>query len=128
MISGILMEILKRIRLSFSLRELLQSLLPCWSESRVKRLKHRYRSIYLLRKGIKKIDYEFDAINMIKLMKQMKLLVQVLLNPTQKMLLGFQKKNVLDSDSDEFNNSDDGDDLKFIQKMKSDNSFIRLMN
>jgi hypothetical protein len=38
---------------------------------------------------MKKLNHEFDAINLLKLMKQVRLLVAVLLNPTQKMLLGF---------------------------------------
>ena len=40
------------------------------------------RNHYLFYKGQKKLDKEFDAIHMIKLMKQVKLLVNVLLNPT----------------------------------------------
>lgn len=65
---------------------------------------------------------------MIKLMKQVKLLVKVLLNPTQKMLLGFQKSNVLDSESSscEVGDSDD-DDVKIVSKIKSHNQLIRLM-
>jgi len=42
-------------------------------------------------------------------MKQMKLLVSVLMNPTQKMLLGFQKKNIIDSDSSDAENKSDDD-------------------
>jgi len=33
------------------------------------------------------------------------------MNPTQKMLLGFQKKNVLDSDSSDEENEDDDNEL-----------------
>jgi hypothetical protein len=102
--------------------------LPFWTSSRVRRLKERkeYRNHYLLKKDIKKIDHEFDAINIIKLMKQVKLMASVLLNPIQKMLLGFQKQNVIDSDSSDGIDSDE-DDVKVIQKMKSSNTFIKLM-
>lgn len=42
------------------------------------------------------------------------------------MLLGFQKKNVLDSDSSDEDNSDDENELQIISKMKSTNSFVKL--
>lgn len=85
----------------FTLREILKDCLPCWRSAKVKELKknEKYRNHYLFHKGCQKLDNEFDAINMIKLMKQARLLVKVLLNPTQKMLLSFQKYNVLDSES-----------------------------
>ncbi len=59
-------------------------------------------------------------------MKQMKLLVDVLLAPTQKMLLGFQKKNVLDSDTSEGENASDEDDVRMIERIKSDNPLIKI--
>jgi len=53
------------------------SKLPCWNNKRVKRLKskEKYRNHYLFYKGIEKLENQFDAINLIKLMKQVKLLV-----------------------------------------------------
>jgi len=62
-------------------------------------------------KGKEKIEYLFDGINLLKLLKQLKLLVTVLMNPTQKIQLGFQKKNVLDSDSTDDENKSEDDDI-----------------
>ncbi len=125
-----LQEIQQRGRFVFTLREIIKDAMPCWRSSKVKKMKEsdKFRNHYLFHKGCEKLDNEFDAINMIKLMKQVKLLVKVLLNPTQKMLLGFQKYNVLDSESsqDEGVDSDD-DDVKVVSKMKSPNQMIRLI-
>ena len=76
-------EITQRARFKFTIKEILTNALPCWRNARVKELKKHdsYRNHYLYLKGCQKLDYEFDAINMIKLMKQVKLLAKVLLNP-----------------------------------------------
>ena len=107
----------------------MKSIFSCCLKKRAKRLKNEddYRNHYLYYKGVKKLSREFDAINLLKLMKQVKLLVQVLLNPTQKMLLGFQRQNVIDSDSSEEDLGDDEDGIQIIKKMKSQNEFVKLM-
>lgn len=120
-INSYLEEIQKRGKFIFSLKEILKNVMPCWRDSRIKSLKKKetYRNHYLFHKGCQKLDNEFDAINMIKLMKQVKLLAKVLLNPAQKMLLGFQKQNALDSESSENENVNDSedDDVKIVSKM-----------
>lgn len=79
-----LQEIEQRGRFVFTVREIIKDIMPCWSKSKIKKLKgnQSHRNHYLFHKGCQKLDNEFDAINMIKLMKQVKLLVKVLLNPT----------------------------------------------
>ena len=123
-------EIKNRGKFLFTVKEIFKNVLPCWRSSRVKKFKKNdtFRNHYLVHKGCQKLDNEFDAIHMIKLMKQVKLLVKVLLNPTQKMLLGFQKQNVLDSESsDNEGNESDEDDVMMVSKMKSANEFIRVL-
>ena len=104
----------------------MQSILPCWRDKYVKQRKRedQFRNHYIYKKGKAKIENEFDAINLLKLLKQLKLLLSVLMNPTQKMLLGFQRKNVLDSDSSDHRSDDE---KQLIQKLRSDNSFVKLM-
>ncbi len=46
---------------------------------------------------------------MIKMIRQMKLMTYILLNKKQKLLLKFQKKNVLDSETDSSSDSDNED-------------------
>eukprot|EP00347_Sterkiella_histriomuscorum_P008117 403346311 len=96
------------------------------------------RKIRLFKKGVKRINQEFDAMSLMKLMNQFKLLTKVLLNPTQKMLLGFQKKNILNSESsDNEENPFSGrssdseefeDESKIIKKLKAQNQLLRLVS
>ncbi len=120
---------MNRINFNYTTREIMKSIFSCCLKKKAKRLKNQddYRNHYLYDKGVKRLSREFDAINLLKLMKQVKLLVQVLLNPTQKMLLGFQRQNVIDSDSSEADLSDDEDGIQIIKKMKSQNNLIKLM-
>ena len=101
--------------------------MPCWRKAKAKIYKgdEAFRNHYLFHKGQKKLDKEFDAIHMIKLMKQVKLLVNVLLNPTQKLLLHFQKSNVINSDTSSEEGTEE-DDVKLVNKVKHTNEFIRL--
>ena len=50
-------------------------------------------------------------------MKQVKLLSSTLLHPTQKLLLGFARRNVLDCESSDYESEDD--DIKLVKKMKT---------
>eukprot|EP00347_Sterkiella_histriomuscorum_P014903 403359074 len=84
-------------------------------------------NIYLFQKGVKKIDHEIDAISLMKLMNQVKLLTLILLNPTQKMMLGFQKKNVLDSDSSDEEDKNYQEEVRLMQKVKSQNPMAKLI-
>lgn len=110
------------------MKEIFKKTLLCLTNKRLKKLKYdkETRNHYLFSKAIHKINNEFDAINLLKMMKQVKLMSRILLNPAQKLLLGFQKKYVLDSsDSDQHRSSDD--DTKLIEKMRSDNPFVKIM-
>eukprot|EP00347_Sterkiella_histriomuscorum_P018613 403344852 len=125
LINNIIHQILNRVNFKINLVDLLRTVFQKFIGKKQIRQNLKYRSVYLYNKGVKKIDNEFDAISLIKLMKQVKLLTSTLLNPTQKMMLGFQKQNVLDSDSSD-NNSEE-DDVALVKKLRSQNKFIRLM-
>ncbi|CDW89641.1 UNKNOWN [Stylonychia lemnae] len=129
LLSRILFEIQNRLNVAFKIKNILKITLGLVTKNDLKMRKENqdFRQIYLFKKGVSKIDNEFDAISLLKLMKQVKLLSQVILNPTQRLLLGFQRKNVLDSDSSDANNSDE-DDLKIINRMKSKSAFVKLMS
>ena len=55
----------------FSFRDVLRYTLRCVRKKNLDEERHidKYRRIYLFQKGIKKIDHEFDAISLYKLMK-----------------------------------------------------------
>ncbi|CDW74282.1 UNKNOWN [Stylonychia lemnae] len=124
----VLVEIQSRLRFKYNFKNIIQYTFKCYRRKHIheKKSEDKYRRMFLFEKGIKKIDHEFDAISLCKHMKQLKLLTSVLLDPTQKLLLGFQRKNALDSESSD-HYSDDDDDVQIIKKMKTKNEFVRLM-
>ncbi|CDW90070.1 UNKNOWN [Stylonychia lemnae] len=123
----ILFEIQNRVNFKFTFKDVLRATFGFIRSKDLSSKKHEelYRKQYLFRKGVKKINHEFDAISLLKLMKQVKLLTQVILGPTQKLLLGFAKKNVLDSESSGQETEDD--DVRIIKRMRSKNPFVKLL-
>eukprot|EP00347_Sterkiella_histriomuscorum_P011719 403371372 len=108
-------------------REIVKTSFSCIRKKTLDEKRHddQYRKIFLFKKGVKKINNEFDGISLIKLMKQMKLLTSIILNPTQKLLLGFSQKNLLDSENSQ--NESEEDDVKIVKSLRSQNNFIKLM-
>eukprot|EP00347_Sterkiella_histriomuscorum_P011755 403371224 len=119
LIQRIIDEVLNRVSFKFSLADLIKTTLYKLRPGDLGLVKHldSHRNIYLFKKGVKKINNEFDALSMLKLMKQVKLLTTTLLNPSQRLMLGFQKKNVLDSDSS--NQNSEEDDVRLVKNLKN---------
>eukprot|EP00347_Sterkiella_histriomuscorum_P017277 403350001 len=128
LVQRIIDEVLNRVSFKFSLADLIKTTLYKLRPGDLGLVKHldSHRNIYLFKKGVKKINNEFDALSILKLMKQVKLLTTTLLNPSQRLMLGFQKKNVLDSDTS--NQNSEEDDVKLVKKIKSKNNFIKLIS
>eukprot|EP00347_Sterkiella_histriomuscorum_P021707 403333044 len=129
-IEKIFNEIVGRINFKLSIKEILRLSFKCFrKQSKLKEQNDQSnnRNIYLFQKGVKKIDHEIDAISLMKLMNQVKLLTLILLNPTQKMMLGFQKKNVLDSDSSDEEDKNYQEEVRLMQKVKSQNPMAKLI-
>eukprot|EP00347_Sterkiella_histriomuscorum_P021629 403333316 len=91
--------------------------------NQISRKKRHYKNIskhkkhFLYKKGENKVAGELDCISMIKMIRQMKLMTYILLSKKQKLLLKFQRKNVLDSDTSSSSDSDkeDGDAFKMLR-------------
>lgn len=58
-----------------------------------------YSHHYYFRKGVYKLQEELDVVTMLKSMRRVKLLTSTLLTQTQKMILKFQRKNLIESNS-----------------------------
>ncbi|CDW82856.1 UNKNOWN [Stylonychia lemnae] len=78
----------------------------CFRKKRYLKQKPRFMKHFLYRKGERKVAEELDCIQMIKMIRQMKLLTYVLLTKKQKLLLKFQRRNVLDYDTQSSSDSD----------------------
>jgi len=74
---------------------------------------------YIYRKGEKKLQAELNCIQIIKGMRQLKLMTEVLLSQKQKMLLKFQRRNVIDLDSSSSSSSEDERESHKLMKHKN---------
>ncbi len=69
-VSEIFKEIQSRVGFKYEIKDLLLSTVFCCLRSRVEKNKtnDKYRNHYLFYKGVKKLNHEFDAINLLKVM------------------------------------------------------------
>lgn len=65
------------------MKDIFKKVFLCLSTKKLKSLKHnsQFRHHYLFQKASHKINHEFDAIALLKMMKQVKLMARILLNP-----------------------------------------------
>ncbi len=87
--------------------------------------KKENRQQFLYYKAREKLEKNFDALSLLRFMQQMQLLAPILLDQNQKLLMHFQKKQVIDTDTS--SEDSDIDDLKTIQYLNGKNPFIKLM-
>lgn len=67
-------------------------------------------------KGERKIKNELDCINILTKMRYLDVLVSLFLNSNQKLLLGFQRKNVIQEDTGAISSEEEQDKTKDIIK------------
>ena len=80
------------------------------------RLRPRFRDHLYFEIGQEKLLEELDWVTIIKAVRQLKLLTQVLLSKKQKFLMKFQRNNVIDSSSS--GTSDEGQ-MNIVDLMES---------
>ena len=78
----------------------------------------------LYRKGDKKLERELDVVNLVRSIRKLRLMARVLLTPSERMLLKFQRKNVIESTS----SSSDSDHYGFdtIKLLNSKKGIVKL--
>lgn len=97
-IKRILDYMLLRTRLTYDYYEIFHYLFCCrWLFNRTKsptNITDRRHALY--DKGYEKLEQELDIVNIIKNLRQLRLMTRFLLNNEQKVLLKFQRKNVIE--------------------------------
>ena len=75
-------------------------------------------------KGSHKLAFELDVVNIMRSMRDLKLMSEALLGPKERMLLKFQHKNVIKFET----SSTDSDNYTYdtVKLMKSTNNFVKL--
>lgn len=93
-VKAILMNLINRKRFFYSFKDILESFFKCLCFRSTKQKQH-----YLYDKGERKLISELDVVQLLRTIRQTKLLTQVILNQRQKMLLKFQRKNLIETSS-----------------------------
>ena len=107
----------------YNLSNILHFVFCCASCKRIRQLaknSNYYRSHMLYGEGEGKLQEELDCITFLKSIRQLKLLTQVLLTRKQKLMLRFQKANVLDSETSSSDSDKGGGMLLLKQLQKRD--------
>lgn len=99
--------VLKRERFQYGASEIADYLCRCLclkgKTQLLRTLENREHILY--NKGARKLKQELDIVNLVRQIRQLRLMAKVLLKPSERLLLKFQRKNVVEltsssSDSD----------------------------
>ncbi len=121
----VLEYILLRVRFTYGYKEIFTYLSQCLC-LRQKNLNDTFelRKQLLYKKGNNKLERELDIVNLVRSIRQLRLMASVLLGPTERMLLKFQRKNVIESTS----SSSDTDHHKYdtVKLLNSKKELVKL--
>ncbi|TNV83938.1 hypothetical protein FGO68_gene12435 [Halteria grandinella] len=129
------MNIVNRKRFSYTGKDIVTFLLRCLcvrkSKQKVwKGTKEEWdevmRKHYHYKEGEDKLFDELDVITLLKSMRRVKLLTQTLLTQSQKMVLKFQRKNLIESNSSS-GDSDTNNKFETVSLMESNDPLMRLV-
>lgn len=83
-----------------------------------------HKDHYIYEKGNEKLKRELDIINLVRALRQLRLMAQVLLPDKNRLLLKFQRKNVIEATSSSSNSDQyDYDPMKLL---KSKNGLLKV--
>ena len=124
-IMNILDYLLTRSRFIYGYKELLHYLTRCMCLRKPKKHMSKFdRSHLLYKKGNEKLKRELDVVNLIRSIRQLRLMASVLLGPSERMILKFQRKNVIETTS----SSSDSDHYSYdtVKLLNSKRDLMRL--
>ena len=124
-IMNILDYLLTRSQFIYGYKELLHYLTRCMCLRKPKKHMSKFdRSHLLYKKGNEKLKRELDVVNLIRSIRQLRLMASVLLGPSERMILKFQRKNVIETTS----SSSDSDHYSYdtVKLLNSKRDLMRL--
>ncbi|TNV74197.1 hypothetical protein FGO68_gene741 [Halteria grandinella] len=118
--------IVKRARFIYGYRHIFQYLTKCLCLRDKAKMRKDYsvKSHYLYEKGNEKLKRELDVVNLMKTLRQLKNMAQALMPEKNRLLLKFQRKNVIEATSSSSNSDQyDYDPMKLL---KSKHNLLKL--
>lgn len=119
--------ILSRERILYSISNIFSYMLNCLCCRRPVSYKgnERLKPHYLFKKAAEKYKKELDIVNIVKTIRRFKLFAQAMLAQRHRMLLRFQKKNLVTTSSS--SSDSDKDQFDPVKQMSSENPVKRLV-
>jgi hypothetical protein len=117
--------IILRLRFTYGYKEMFHYLSRCLCFRHVNpRLSVLHKKHVLFKKGSSKLERELDVVNLVRSIRQLRLMAQVLLGPSERLLLKFQRKNVVETTS----SSSDSDHHKYdtMKLLNSKKDLVKL--
>eukprot|EP00347_Sterkiella_histriomuscorum_P017701 403348330 len=126
-VDNLLLSFLSRMRFNYTLKLIFDYVTRCMCFRNLSRQRNKqyYKKHYLYQKGEDKMNQELDVIQLVKTLRKFKLVAQAMLSQNNRMLLRFQRQNLLETAS-ESSDSDDNN-LDTMSLMESQNPLIRLV-
>ena len=130
----IITNLINRKRFNYTLGDIVHFILRCLCFRKIKFKKFsgskedwqkNVKKHYQFNEGEDKLFDELDVITLLKTMRRVKLLTQTLLTQQQKMVLRFQRKNIIESSSSS-GDSDTINKFDIMNMMESKNPTVRL--
>ncbi|CDW87303.1 UNKNOWN [Stylonychia lemnae] len=126
-VKDLLRSFIYRMRFTYSYKLLFIYILRCFCcrDLRKSKSHHSFKMHYLYQKGEEKLGMDLDVVQLVKTLRQFKLLSQAILSQQHRMLLRFQRQSLIETSSD----SSDSDDnhLDPLRLIESPNPIIRLV-
>ncbi|CDW73837.1 UNKNOWN [Stylonychia lemnae] len=126
-VQNILQAFISRVRFSYSPLKIIVNILRCARPLSHRQLKDStiYKSHHLFLRGKEKLERDLDVIQLVRTLRKFKLLCQAQLDQQHRMLLRFQKQNLIETSSE----SSDSDDnhLEPVGLLESTIPIIKLV-
>eukprot|EP00347_Sterkiella_histriomuscorum_P002468 403368032 len=126
-VNELLVSFIHRTRFLYGTKKILDYIFRCFCLRKLSKLRfdEQNKAHYMFKKGKKKLEQELDVIQLLKNLRKFKLIQQAMLNQKNRMLLKFQRFNLIETSS----SSSDSDDNKMetLSLMENKNPLIRLV-
>ncbi|CDW71429.1 UNKNOWN [Stylonychia lemnae] len=126
-IGNILFAFLNRERFSYAVKDIIHYILKCMCFRNIEENRKRkiYKKHFLFEKAEEKFMQELDAIRIVKTLRKFKMLAQALLSQKQRLVLRFQRQNLIETSSS--SSDSDNNNYDTVRLMENPNPLIRLV-
>ncbi|CDW84258.1 UNKNOWN [Stylonychia lemnae] len=126
-VNQILADLINRRRFRYTSKDILTYLFQCLCLRKTRTLRENnvYKNHYLFMKAQDKLDQELDVITLLRSLRKLRLMNSTLLNQKNRMIMRFQRKNLVETQSSSSDSDDNKNDT--LKQMENQNPMVRLM-